>query len=81
MKTQMKALILSLLVSSSAFAVEQIETAFKPDPYGPRIGAWRITKSAWDQNDEKAYGDFIYAIAKSGCTTVRWARPRSSTWM
>ena len=30
---------------------------------------WRITKTEWSAADEKGFGEFIRAIAESGCTT------------
>src|SRR5687768_17592361 len=31
--------------------------------------SWRITKTEWTQADEKGFGDFVRAIAESGCKT------------
>ena len=31
---------------------------------------WRITKTEWTAADEKGFGDFVSAIAESGCTTT-----------
>ncbi len=31
---------------------------------------WRITKTEWSAADEKGFGEFVAAIAKSGCTTT-----------
>jgi hypothetical protein len=31
---------------------------------------WRITKTEWTPVDEKGFGDFVAAIARSGCTTT-----------
>lgn len=31
---------------------------------------WRITKTAWTAADEQGFGDFVAAIARSGCTTT-----------
>ncbi len=31
---------------------------------------WRITKTEWTQADEKGFGDFVRAIAESGCQTT-----------
>jgi hypothetical protein len=33
-------------------------------------GAWRILKPEWTEADEKGFGDFVRAIAESGCTTT-----------
>ncbi|MDE2476594.1 MAG: hypothetical protein KGO48_16190 [Alphaproteobacteria bacterium] len=31
---------------------------------------WRITKTEWTAADEKGFGEFVAAIARSGCTTT-----------
>lgn len=33
-------------------------------------GPWRITKTEWSEVDEKGFGQFVRAIAESGCTTT-----------
>jgi hypothetical protein len=32
--------------------------------------SWRITKTEWTESDEKGFGDFVKAIAESGCSTT-----------
>ena len=32
--------------------------------------SWRITRTEWTEADEKGFGDFVRAIAESGCTTT-----------
>src|SRR5436305_139937 len=39
-------------------------------PAGAQPLAWRITKTEWSAADEKGFGDFVRAIAESGCTTT-----------
>ncbi len=33
-------------------------------------GSWRITKTEWTETDEKGFGEFVRAIAESGCSTT-----------
>jgi hypothetical protein len=33
-------------------------------------GSWRITKTEWTADDDKGFGEFVAAIARSGCTNT-----------
>jgi hypothetical protein len=44
------------------------EPAIVPVAVAP--GPWRIRKTAWTDADEKGFGQFVRAIAESGCTTT-----------
>ncbi|NIJ40175.1 hypothetical protein FHS78_000430 [Parvibaculum indicum] len=37
------------------------------DTQAPRDFQWRITRTAWTESDERAFGDFVTAIGESGC--------------
>ncbi len=52
-------LVLGLALSFTAATAASAQ----PEP-------WRITKTEWTAADEKGFGDFIAAIARSGCTTT-----------
>lgn len=52
-------LILGLAVSFAAAT----EASAQTEP-------WRITKTEWTAADEKGFGEFVAAIARSGCTTT-----------
>jgi hypothetical protein len=44
-------------------------------------GVWRITKTEWTQADEKGFGDFVRAIAESGCqTTIECMHSRANPY-
>jgi hypothetical protein len=49
----------ALLISTAA-----IENAHAASP------TWRITKTEWTEADEKGFGEFVRAIAESGCSTT-----------
>lgn len=41
-----------------------------PQPYQtPAAFRWRITKLAWSESDERAFGEFVAAIGESDCRT------------
>ena len=50
--------LLAILLASSTAAIAA--------PAAP----WKITKTEWTQTDEKGFGDFVRAIAESGCATA-----------
>ena len=50
--------LLAVLLASSTAAIAA--------PAAP----WKITKTEWTQTDEKGFGDFVRAIAESGCATA-----------
>jgi len=39
-------------------------------PAAVQPGPWRITKTEWSEADEIGFGQFVRAIAESGCTTT-----------
>src|SRR5688572_27651906 len=49
----------ALLISTAA-----VQSADAASP------TWRITKTEWTAADEKGFGEFVRAIAESGCTTT-----------
>jgi hypothetical protein len=40
------------------------------DAEAAKSQSWRITKTEWTEADEKGFGDFVKAIAESGCSTT-----------
>src|SRR5690606_17782360 len=49
-----------------ASGAETVGPAYYQTPEGFR---WRITKTAWTESDERAFGEFVTAIGESGCRT------------
>lgn len=41
-----------------------------PSSWQAQPGPWRITKTEWSKADEDGFGEFVRAIAESGCTTT-----------
>jgi len=54
----------ALVLSAVGFSTVQSSGA------GAQALPWRITKTEWTAADEKGFGDFVAAIARSGCTTT-----------
>ncbi len=49
-----------------ASGAETVDPAYYQTPEGFR---WRITKTAWTESDERAFGEFVTAIGESDCRT------------
>jgi hypothetical protein len=66
---------------AAAFGLLALSLASSTAALAAPSAPWRITKTEWSDADEKGFGDFVRALAESGCaTTAECMKSTANPW-